>query len=298
MHLLKIYRIRKKQSKLKIINVYAPHMGRPAEESTAFYKELRKYLKTVKGEEYIITGDFNAKLGMTSGKEKEKRNHVGSYARGRINDNGDHLYKLLTGFNLIACNTFFKNRACHITTWQTKRKGKMIYNQIDYIVAKMARKTTIVNSRSYINHQINTDHRLVIAKFKTKQILETSTATKRPMKKNDETILFLSNKQKELLSKIQKSTNSRKIKKWKKKRNRLFNAIKRRKAYLIAKKYMDQAEELNQAKDNAQTALALKKLFQEHKPKVKGPSTGTSPSTWLNWPNFIKAASSESTNMK
>ena len=45
-----------------------------------------------------------------------------------------------------------------------------------------------------------------------------------------------------------------------------------KKAYLIAKKYMDQAEELNQAKDNAQTALALKKLFQEQKPKVNGPS--------------------------
>ena len=35
---------------------------------------------------------------------------------------------------------------------------------------------------------------------------------------------------------------------------------------------MDQAEELNQGKDNAQTALALKKLFQERKPTVKGPS--------------------------
>ena len=34
---------------------------------------------------------------------------------------------------------------------------------------------------------------------------------------------------------------------------------------------MDQAEELNQAEDNAQTALAQRKLFQERNSTLEGP---------------------------
>ena len=169
-------------------------------------------------------------MGVSSGKEKEERNHVDSYARGRRNENGVHLYEFLADFNLIACNISFKNSACHITTWQSKRNGEMIYNQIDYIVAKMARKTTMVNSGSYINHKVNTDHRLVIAKFKTKQIFESRTASRRPKKKDDETILFLSDKQKDLPTKIQQSTNTQKIKKWKKQKKQIIQCHQEKKS--------------------------------------------------------------------
>ena len=38
-------------------------MGRPADKSIAFYKELRKYLETVKGEEFIRTEELYCKTG-------------------------------------------------------------------------------------------------------------------------------------------------------------------------------------------------------------------------------------------
>ena len=114
---------------------------------------------------------------------------------------------------------FLKNRACRVTTGQPKRNRKVFYNDAEYNVAEMASKKTLVNWRSYIKHKVNTDHRLVKTNIKTKQIIESRIASKRPKKKYDETKLFHSNKRKNLLSEIQQSTNTEKIRKLKKQRN-------------------------------------------------------------------------------
>ena len=62
----KIYQVEKQKTKLSIINCYAPHMGLTMKDpllGKEFYAELVKNYKSFAGQDVIITGDFNAKLG-------------------------------------------------------------------------------------------------------------------------------------------------------------------------------------------------------------------------------------------
>ena len=106
----------------------------------------------------IIAGDFNAKLGS----HEFKAGPVGSHARGIRNTNGDHLFEFLDSSNYIASNTFFKHRACHITTWQGEVNKKRVYNQIDYILLPFHRKQSMINARSYHSFKVESDHHLVV----------------------------------------------------------------------------------------------------------------------------------------
>ena len=84
------YRLEKK-SEMVIINCYAPHMGlmqKNPEIAEKFYKELREVKEKFRGQDVLIVGDFNAKLGS----KKSDGGPVGSHARGIRNENGDSLY--------------------------------------------------------------------------------------------------------------------------------------------------------------------------------------------------------------
>ena len=251
-------------------------MGRTMKDVTEteiFYSTLGKTVRKLKGQDFVIAGDFNAKLGKSvedTKKENYCNTHTGSFARGIRNENGDYLYSMLTEFNLIACNTFFKHRACHITTWEGRRNNLKIFNQIDYIIAKMCRKTSMINARSYFNNHINTDHRLVVTKFMRHQSFERPTIKKR-ISNCDKVLEELSIKQKDLRRRIYQSNNTDNILKLKKYRNRVFNAIKKRKAFLLTRRLLDQADEINTAKDSAKSSLALKKILPKKKVRTKMP---------------------------
>ena len=55
-------------------------------------------------------------------------------------------------------------------------------------------------------------------------------------------------------------------------RNSVFQAIKRRKAFFLTKSLPDQAKQINDAKDSAQSSLVLKKLCQQGKVKTRMPT--------------------------
>ena len=78
----------------------------------------------------IITGDFNAKLGC----KDFIGGPIGSFARGIRNANGDLRFDFLAKHKLLAANTFFKHKACQITTWEGYLRGKKVFNQLDYII--------------------------------------------------------------------------------------------------------------------------------------------------------------------
>ena len=119
-----------------------------------------------KGLDVLVVGNFNAKLGKQDLQDDVRC--VGSHSLGRGNDNGNSLHEFKLRHNLMASNTFFKHRACQITTFEMEMKGRKIFNQIDYILVRNARKHSLIIARSYINNQVNTDHRLVITQMHAK----------------------------------------------------------------------------------------------------------------------------------
>ena len=127
------------------------------EEAEQFYKKFSDTLAKFKGVDVIVVGDFNAKFV----KQNLLDRCIGSHSRGRRNDNGNSLHEFMPRHNLMARNEFFKHSACHITTFELEMKGRKIFNQIDYIIVRTTRKHSLINARSYINNQVNTDHRLI-----------------------------------------------------------------------------------------------------------------------------------------
>ena len=112
----------------------------------------------------IILSDFNAKLG----RESHMDNAVDSHARRRRNENGDYLHDLFSKNWYLTSNTFLKHKDSHKTNFEQKRDKFAIYNQIDYILIRQPRKYSMINARSYINNQIDTNRRLVITNLWTK----------------------------------------------------------------------------------------------------------------------------------
>ena len=51
---------------------------------------------------------------------------IGSYAKSKINQNGENLMEFCSLLNLLITNTFFKNKPIHQTTWQSPPSYKTV----------------------------------------------------------------------------------------------------------------------------------------------------------------------------
>ena len=153
-----------------------------------------------------------------------------------------------------------------------KRNNMRIFNQIDYILVKNNRRQSLISARSYINNHIDTDHRLVVTKIHNKMDYERAKDSKPKKQNEDEMVTELSKKQKELRNQIFQSTNWKNILKWKQERKSIFKQIKKRKAKIIVEKLLQEADEIHRAKDSAQAAIALKKIFKKPRSTSKMPS--------------------------
>ena len=152
-----LFEEKSRKNLLVVINAYAPHMGLVAKDDTLaeeFYSDLKSTVDKFKGMDFVINGDFNAKLG----KQANSDDCMCSHGRGSRNQNGDFLHQFLSDNQLIAANTFFHHRACHITTWEGVINKKKVYNQVDYILLQAQRKHSMINARSYNVFSVHTDH--------------------------------------------------------------------------------------------------------------------------------------------
>ena len=229
-----------KRSNLTILNCHAPHMGitmKQPQTTDEFYKKLKECWSKLRTRDLIIAGDFNAKLGS----HEFKAGPVGSHARGIRNTNGDHLFEFLDSSNYIASNTFFKHRACHITTWQGEVNKKRVYNQIDYILLPFHRKQSMINARSYHSFKVDTDHRLVVTTLFRKNDYERSKLSS-SVSNVDPVIKETKSKLTMVRQKLYQSSNDDNTEALKKQRTRLKNLIKKREAFFIEKTMICEAK--------------------------------------------------------
>ena len=155
-------RLNTKSGFMSIICVYAPTLTSKADDKSAFYEALQAVIdKVPSGEDLVILGDFNARVGAD---HSVWPNCIGQFGIGSINDNGQRLLELCSQNTLCITNTFFGVKDRHKVSWRHPRSGH--WHQIDHIVTRRHDLKRVKISRSYHSADCDTDHVLVICKFK------------------------------------------------------------------------------------------------------------------------------------
>jgi hypothetical protein len=109
----------------------------------------------------ILLGDFNAKVG----REDIFKPMMGNESLHDIsNDNGVRAVNFVTSKNLTVKSTMFPHCNIHKFTWTSP--GGKTHNQIDNILIDRRRNSSILDIRSFRAADCDTDHYLVVAKFK------------------------------------------------------------------------------------------------------------------------------------
>ena len=107
----------------RIVNAYGPTSKRVLDNPQLvqnFYETLSSSCDVPSRYEFYVMGDLNAKLGKISPLDESLHtninNHIGRYAVGTRNSNGEHLLNFLFEKDLFAGNTTFPHKCRHITT--------------------------------------------------------------------------------------------------------------------------------------------------------------------------------------
>uniref|UniRef100_A0A8D8VHS4 Craniofacial development protein 2 n=2 Tax=Cacopsylla melanoneura TaxID=428564 RepID=A0A8D8VHS4_9HEMI len=151
---------------INIVQVYAPTADKDDEEIFELYQSINEVLSKLKKEDItVVMGDFNAKLG--AGQTSE---YIGPFGLGERNQRGDELEIFAETHDLVALNTWFKQPPRKLYTWRSPmdKPGKIVRNQIDYIMINQRYRNSCKMAKTYPGADINSDHNLLVAEFKVK----------------------------------------------------------------------------------------------------------------------------------
>ncbi|KAL4090324.1 hypothetical protein QTP88_025183 [Uroleucon formosanum] len=147
-----------------IVKAHAPTEVSSQNKKDEFYDELTKIYEGIrKNSIKIAVGDMNAKCG----RESQFIPTIGRESlHEQCNDNGLRLVSFATSAGMTISSTTFPHKDIHKATW--KSPDDKTRNQIDHILIERRFKSSITDVRNYRGADCDTDHFLVIAKFKTK----------------------------------------------------------------------------------------------------------------------------------
>ncbi|KAL0893269.1 hypothetical protein ABMA27_014867 [Loxostege sticticalis] len=162
-----LLRLKAAPATINIIQVYAPTADKEDEILEDFYEEVSKAISLTKKHELnLIMGDFNAKIG------KGKSGHgIGPFGLGDRNERGDRLEQFVVERDLVITNTMFKLPPRRLYTWKHPKDGKdgrILRNQIDYILVNRRFRNSILSAKTYPGADIASDHNPVVAEIKLK----------------------------------------------------------------------------------------------------------------------------------
>ena len=144
-----------------IFSVYAPTLQSSDEDISDFYRALANSTSSVPlSDKLIILGDFNARVG----KDHDTWNALGHYGIGKVNKNGLNLLEFCSVQSLVICNTLFRLKEKHKTTWTHPRSKQG--HLIDFIITRQRDIADVSIVRVLRSANCDTDHRLVRGKFK------------------------------------------------------------------------------------------------------------------------------------
>lgn len=150
--------------KVGLIQVYAPHQGRPREEKELFYEELQHLYDNINTENKIIMGDLNAHIGRD---RQALEDVMGAWSVGERNAEGERLLDFAVRNGMSVMNTFYAHRDSHKWTWY--RWNSNVEDYVDKSMIDMM----ITNNKHIFNDvktvpsvSLDSDHRLLLAKLK------------------------------------------------------------------------------------------------------------------------------------
>ena len=155
------------ERRICLIQVYAPHQGRPQDEKAEFYEQLQDLHDSINVELKILMGDFNAHIG----RDREGvETVVGAYGVGERNPEGERLLDFCVRNNLAVMNTFYAHRESQKFTWYRWNSVEGRYvdkSMIDMFLVNDKRIARDVKSIPSVS--LDSDHRLVLGKFKLRK---------------------------------------------------------------------------------------------------------------------------------
>ena len=148
-----------------LVSVYAPTFRAQERDKEAFYEELRRVAQETKAnEEWIIMGDFNARVGTRALDVEADREGAsdtqGDFGMTERNENGRMLLDFCRGCSrcpLRIMSTFYKHNT--FGTWQHNRTKQ--WHQIDHVLASRRTAALFTNVKIMAGLDFDTDHRLV-----------------------------------------------------------------------------------------------------------------------------------------
>jgi len=154
-------RLTAKPRNITMVQAYGPTSVSAEADIGEFYEDLSKAVRSVsKKDILVVTGDFNAKLGM------EESAATGRFGLGHSNDVGDRLREFFIEHELIVANTIFQHHPRRRYTWISP--DGQTRNQIDYIAIKASWRTSLMNCKTYPGADCDTDHVPVVVTVKAK----------------------------------------------------------------------------------------------------------------------------------
>lgn len=158
-------RFNSRHCKLTIIQRYAPTNEAEKEEMDDWYEELQPTVSKVPLHDMLlIVGDMNAKVGP----DNNNCDRAIGHGCGVKNNNGKRLVDFCLENNCIVGGTFFPHKDIHKLTW--KSPDGLTTNQIDHILINRKWHRSLQDDRVCRGADANSDHYLVTASIKLKQI--------------------------------------------------------------------------------------------------------------------------------
>ena len=157
-----------------VLNVHAPSEDKSDDSKDSFYEDLEQVFDHFpKYHMKIVLGDFNVKVG----RENVFKPTIGNESLHQdSNDNGVRIVNFAKSKNLVVKSTIFRQRDIHKYTW-TYPDGKT-HNQIDHILTDRRWHSIILDIRSFMEADCDTDHYVVVAKVRERLAVSKQAAWK------------------------------------------------------------------------------------------------------------------------
>lgn len=149
--------------KLRIVTAYFPHSGYGDIHMQRMYHALDDIAEEAKSQkkQLILTGDFNAQVGMRQDEETAKT--IGRYGLEPSNQRGLWLKGWAASRHLIIVNTQFKKQPEHMITYVGPNGHE---HQLDYILVSRSLWKHTVDAQSTICPDLGSDHKAVQARLR------------------------------------------------------------------------------------------------------------------------------------
>ena len=147
---------------ITVFQVYALTSNAEEAEIERFYEDLQDLLElTPKKDVLFIIGGWNAKVG-----SQEIPGVTGKFGLGVQNEPGQKLIEFCQENTLVIANALFQQHKTRLYTWTSPDGQK--WNQIVYIIYSQRWRSSIQSAKTRLGADCDSDHELLIAKFRLK----------------------------------------------------------------------------------------------------------------------------------